>query len=156
MAMGIAPGGRRGGKAPPMSEINVTPLVDVMLVLLIIFMVTAPLLVSGVLIDLPDSKAGALKQDNTPVQVSLDGKGRLFIDEQAIADDGLAAKLTAIREARAADEPRVYVRADSRLDYGRVMRVVGEVNAAGFTKVALVSEGTGQRTKSKQERPNDE
>ena len=153
MAMSM---GGRGGRRAPMAEINVTPLVDVMLVLLIIFMITAPLLVSGVPVDLPDSRAGALKQDNTPVQVSLDGKGRLFIDEQAIADDGLAAKLTAIREARAADEPRVYVRADSRLDYGRVMRVVGEVNAAGFTKVALVSEGTGQRTKSKQERPNDE
>jgi biopolymer transport protein TolR len=127
-----------------MAEINVTPLVDVMLVLLIIFMITAPLLVSGVPVDLPDSRAGALKQDNTPVQVSLDREGRLFIDEQAIGDDGLAAKLTAIREARAADEPRVYVRADRGLDYGRVMAVVGEINAAGFTKVALVSEGTGQ------------
>ena len=154
MAMNL--GGGRGSRRAPMAEINVTPLVDVMLVLLIIFMITAPLLVSGVPVDLPDSRAGALKQDNTPVQVSLDGEGRLFIDEQAIADDGLAAKLTAIREARAADEPRVYVRADSRLDYGRVMRVVGEVNAAGFTKVALVSEGTGQGTKSEQGRPDDE
>ena len=155
MAMNLG-GGGRGNRRAPMAEINVTPLVDVMLVLLIIFMITAPLLVSGVPVDLPDSRAGALKQDNTPVQVSLDGKGRLFIDEQAIADDGLAAKLTAIREARAADEPRVYVRADSRLDYGRVMRVVGEVNAAGFTKVALVSEGTGQGTKAEQGRPDDE
>ena len=155
MAMNMG-GGGRGNRRAPMAEINVTPLVDVMLVLLIIFMITAPLLVSGVPVDLPDSRAGALKQDNTPVQVSLDGKGRLFIDEQAIADDGLAAKLTAIREARAADEPRVYVRADSRLDYGRVMRVVGEVNAAGFTKVALVSEGTGQGTKAEQGRPDDE
>ena len=154
MAMNL--GGGRGSRRAPMAEINVTPLVDVMLVLLIIFMITAPLLVSGVPVDLPDSRAGALKQDNTPVQVSLDGKGRLFIDEQAIADDGLAAKLTAIREARAADEPRVYVRADSRLDYGRVMRIVGEVNAAGFTKVALVSEGTGQGTKAEQGRPDDE
>src|SRR5688572_649783 len=149
-------GGGRGSRRAPMAEINVTPLVDVMLVLLIIFMITAPLLVSGVPVDLPDSRAGALKQDNTPVQVSLDGKGRLFIDEQAIADDGLSAKLTAIREARAADEPRVYVRADSRLDYGRVMRIVGEVNAAGFTKVALVSEGTGQETKAGQGQPDDE
>ena len=154
MAMSMG-GGGRGHRRAPMAEINVTPLVDVMLVLLIIFMITAPLLVSGVPVDLPDSRAGALKQDNTPVQLSLDAQGRLFIDDQAVGDDGLAAKLTAIREARAADEPRVYVRADSRLDYGRVMRVVGEVNAAGFTKVALVSEGTGQGTSSARERPDE-
>lgn len=142
MAMGIAPGGRRGGKAPPMSEINVTPLVDVMLVLLIIFMVTAPLLVSGVPIDLPDSKAGALKQDNTPIQVSLNAEGEIYIDEQLVPADELAAKLAAISEARAreAEGPRIYVRADRRLDFGNVMRVMGEVNAAGFKKVALVSE----------------
>ena len=142
MAMGIAPGGRRGGKAPPMSEINVTPLVDVMLVLLIIFMVTAPLLVSGVPIDLPDSKAGALKQDNTPIQVSLNAEGEIYIDEQLVPAEELAAKLAAISEARAgeAEGPRIYVRADRRLDFGNVMRVMGEVNAAGFKKVALVSE----------------
>ena len=153
MAMSMG-GGGRGGRRAPMAEINVTPLVDVMLVLLIIFMITAPLLVSGVPVDLPDSRAGALKQDNTPIQVSLDREGKLFIDEQAIGDDALAAKLTAIREARAADEPRVYVRADSGLDYGRVMRIVGEVNAAGFTKVALVSEGTGEG--AAQGQPNEE
>ena len=145
MAMGLDTG-RRGRHAPPMSEINVTPLVDVMLVLLIIFMVTAPLLVAGVPVDLPDSKAGALKQDNTPIQLSIDGNGVIFIDEAEIAADALAAKLAAIREARGAgagvagEEARIYIRADSRLDYGRVMRVVGEVNAAGFRKVALVSE----------------
>jgi biopolymer transport protein TolR len=139
MAMNMP--GKRGARRVPMSEINVTPMVDVMLVLLIIFMITAPLLVSGVPVDLPDSNAGALKQDNTPVQVSVDAAGQTFVDDQPIAGDALAAKLTAIREARAGDEPRVYVRADSTLDYGRVMQVVGEVNAAGFKKVALVSEG---------------
>ena len=139
MAMNMP--GKRGARRVPMSEINVTPMVDVMLVLLIIFMITAPLLVSGVPVDLPDSNAGALKQDSTPVQVSVDAAGQTFVDEQPIAGDALAAKLTAIREARAGDEPRVYVRADSKLDYGRVMQVVGEVNAAGFKKVALVSEG---------------
>ncbi len=139
MAMNMP--GKRGARRVPMSEINVTPMVDVMLVLLIIFMITAPLLVSGVPVDLPDSNAGALKQDNTPVQVSVDASGQAFVDEQPIAGDALAAKLTAIRETRAGDEPRVYVRADSKLDYGRVMQVVGEVNAAGFKKVALVSEG---------------
>ena len=145
--MGVGP---RGGRRAPMAEINVTPLVDVMLVLLIIFMVTAPLLVSGVPVDLPDSKAGALKQDSKPIQVSVDGQGRTFIDEQAVPGDNLAAKLKAIAEARAGDEPRVYVRADAKLDYGRVMAVVGEVNAAGFKKVALVSEAAGtndRRTK---------
>ena len=142
MAMGLSSGGRRGGKAPPMSEINVTPLVDVMLVLLIIFMITAPLLVSGVPIDLPDSKAGALKQDNTPIQLSLNAEGEIYIDEQRVPAEELAAKLAAISEARAgeAEGPRVYVRADRRLDFGNVMRVMGEVNAAGFRKVALVSE----------------
>ena len=139
MAMNLP--GKRGSRRAPMAEINVTPMVDVMLVLLIIFMITAPLLVSGVPVDLPDSNAGALKQDNTPVQVSVDASGQAFVDEQAVAGDALAAKLAAIRAARADDEPRVYVRADSSLDYGRVMRVVGEVSAAGFKKVALVSEG---------------
>jgi biopolymer transport protein TolR len=104
-------------------------------------MITAPLLVSGVPVDLPDSRAGALKQDTTPIQISLDRSGALFIDEQAIGTDALAVKLAAIREARRGDDPRVYVRADTSLDYGRVMRVVGEVSAAGFKKVALVSEG---------------
>ncbi|KPF70797.1 protein TolR [alpha proteobacterium AAP81b] len=144
MAMGLAQRRRRGGRAAPMSDINVTPLVDVMLVLLIIFMVTAPLLVAGVPIDLPDSRAKALKADDTPIQISIDAKGAVFIDKLAVADAGLAAKLAAIREART-DSPRVYVRADRSLDYGRVMEVVGEVSGAGFTKVALISEGKRER-----------
>jgi biopolymer transport protein TolR len=112
-----------------------------MLVLLIIFMVTAPLLVAGVPVDLPDSKAKALKADDTPVQVSIDKSGAVFIDQKKIAGSALPAKLNAIRQARAGDEPRVYVRADRSLDYGRVMEIVGEVSAAGFRKVALVSDG---------------
>lgn len=145
MAMGVAlPGGgrrrRRMGGAP-MADINVTPLVDVMLVLLIIFMVTAPLLVSGVAVDLPDSRAGALKQDDRPIQLSMDADGAIFIDELRIEPDTVIAKLAAIRDARgASDDMRIYVRADAALDYGRVMRVVGAVSAAGFTRVALVSE----------------
>lgn len=139
MAMGI---NTRRGKRQPMSDINITPMVDVMLVLLIIFMVTAPLLVTGVPVDLPDSRAKALKSDDTPVQVSIDAKGQVFIDQQKIAAASLPAKLAAIREARsgAGDDPRVYVRADRALDYGRVMEIVGEVSAAGFRKVALVSD----------------
>jgi biopolymer transport protein TolR len=123
-----------------MADINITPMVDVMLVLLIIFMVTAPLLVAGVPVDLPQSKAGALKSDDTPVQLSLDAQGRIFIDTMEIPDEGLADKLAALREARS-DDARVYVRADRSLDYGRVMKVVGEVSAAGFRRVALVSDG---------------
>jgi biopolymer transport protein TolR len=122
-----------------MAEINVTPLVDVMLVLLIIFMVTAPLLVSGVPVDLPDARANSLPQDQTPIQISLDGNGTLFIDSLEIAPAALPAKLSALREARS-DEARVYVRADRALDYGRVMAVVGDVNAAGFRKVVLVTD----------------
>jgi biopolymer transport protein TolR len=135
---------RRGKGRQPMAEINVTPLVDVMLVLLIIFMVTAPLLVAGVPVDLPDARAQSLPQDNTPIQISLNGEGRIYIDHLAIAPAALPAKLAALREARS-DEARVYVRADRRLDYGRVMGVVGEVNGAGFRKVALVTDGVAER-----------
>ncbi len=128
----------RRGRRLPMAEINVTPMVDVMLVLLIIFMVTAPLLVTGVPVDLPDSRAAALKADDTPVQVSLNRTGGIFIDDAAVADDTLTARLAALRVAKG-DDVRVFVRADRSLDYGRVMTVVGEVSAAGFRKVALVS-----------------
>jgi biopolymer transport protein TolR len=132
----------RGRRKMPMAEINVTPMVDVMLVLLIIFMVTAPLLVTGVPIDLPDSKAKALKSDDTPIQISIDGKGQVFVDKMQVPAASLPAKLAAIREARsgAADDARVYVRADKGLDYGAVMAIVGEVSAAGFRKVALISD----------------
>jgi biopolymer transport protein TolR len=132
--------GQRGGRRQPMAEINVTPLVDVMLVLLIIFMVTAPLLVAGVPVDLPDARAQSLPQDNTPIQISLNDRGELFVDRLATQPAALPAKLAALRSARS-DEARVYVRADRRLDYGRVMAVVGEVNSAGFKKVALVTDG---------------
>jgi biopolymer transport protein TolR len=135
-------GGRvgRSQRRAPMADINVTPLVDVMLVLLIIFMVTAPLLVAGVPVDLPDARAQSLPQDQTPIQISLEAKGTLFIDRMEVAPAALPAKLAALREARS-DDARVYVRADRALDYGRVMAVVGEVNAAGFKKVALVTDG---------------
>jgi biopolymer transport protein TolR len=140
MAMSpIAGSGRRGRRAP-MAEINVTPMVDVMLVLLIIFMVTAPLLVAGVPVDLPDSKAGALDQEHKPVQISLDQKGRIFVDQDEVADTALGAKLAQIASSsREAGGPRIFLRADKALDYGRVMRVMGELNNAGLRKVALVS-----------------
>ena len=140
MAMGIS--SRRGRRRAPMAEINVTPLVDVMLVLLIIFMVTAPLLVAGVPIDLPESRAGALDQQAEPVQVAIDGQGRITIDEAPVEEAELARKFAAIAAQPApADGRRVYLRADKRLDYGRVMRVMGELNRAGLNRVALVSVG---------------
>lgn len=129
--------GRR--KRAPMSEINVTPLVDVMLVLLIIFMVTAPLLVAGVPINLPDSRAKALDQGEKPVQISLDTDGRLFIDTKEVRPTDLPARLSAIKSSGDAQGPQVYLRADRGLDYGDVMRVMGEINRAGLTRVALVT-----------------
>ena len=125
-----------------MAEINVTPLVDVMLVLLIIFMITAPLLVAGVPVDLPESRAKALDQESKPVQIALDGKGALFIDDAPVADADLSQRLA---EIAAQPEPpegrRIYLRADKGLDYGKVMRVMGELNRAGLNRVALVSVG---------------
>ena len=140
----VPPGSGRSRGRRPMADINVTPLVDVMLVLLIIFMVTAPLLVTGVPVDLPDANSKALNdEDNKPVQVSVDNTGAVFIDEMQITVEELGPKLTAIAEARR-DDPRIYVRADAGLDYGLVMRVVGEVNGAGFKKVALITEQKGK------------
>jgi biopolymer transport protein TolR len=133
-------GGERRGRRTPMAEINVTPMVDVMLVLLIIFMVTAPLLVAGVPVDLPDSKAGALDQERRPVQISLDAKGALFVDAQEVPPELLGAKLAGIAaSSREPGGPRIFLRADRGLDYGRVMAVMGEIDKAGLRKVALVS-----------------
>jgi biopolymer transport protein TolR len=128
-----------------MSEINVTPLVDVMLVLLIIFMVTAPLLVAGVPINLPDSRAKALDQGEKPVQISLDADGRLFFNTKEVRPADLPARLSAIKSSGDAQGPQVYLRADRGLDYGEVIRVMGEISRAGLTRVALVTtEDQGQ------------
>ncbi len=138
MAMGIAAGGRRR-RATPMAEINVTPLVDVMLVLLIIFMVTAPLLVAGVPVDLPAARAAALRQkQDKPLAVSLDASGGVFIGDEAVAEDALTDRLTALHAT--APDTRVLVRADKSLSYGRVLEVMGEIASSGFTRVALVSQ----------------
>ena len=127
-----------------MAEINVTPLVDVMLVLLIIFMVTAPLLVAGVPVDLPESRAAPLDNQVQPVQISLDGEGRIFIDEAQVAEAALPQRLAAIAAEPAPEEGRrIFLRADRGLDYGRVMRVMGELNRAGLNRVALVSTAGG-------------
>jgi biopolymer transport protein TolR len=140
MAMGPIHSGGQRRRRTPMAEINVTPMVDVMLVLLIIFMVTAPLLVAGVPVNLPDSKAGALDQESQPIQISLDGSGAIFIDESPTNVAQLSARLQQIAAAsREEGGPRIFLRADRGLDYGRVMAVMGEINAAGLRKVALVS-----------------
>ncbi len=143
MAMSGPPSGRRGRARPPMADINVTPLVDVMLVLLIIFMVTAPLLGTGVPVNLPETRAKGLDQDAKPTIVSIDRDGGLFIDDAQISDAELPDRLAEIVSANAgkAEPPQIFLRADTALDYGRVMRVMGELNRAGLNKVALVSTG---------------
>ena len=126
-----------------MAEINVTPLVDVMLVLLIIFMVTAPLLVAGVPVKLPQSRARAIDQDSKPVTLSIDGKGQVFLDEAPVTDVDLPQRFAELRQ-QLDPETQLFLRADSTLEYGRVMRVMGELNRAGLNKVALVTTGLTQ------------
>lgn len=133
-------GKRRHRRRPVMAEINVTPMVDVMLVLLIIFMVSAPLLTVGVPIDLPQTQAKSLDQDKEPLAVSVDDKGKIFLQNSEISVDELVAKLKAITEARGGFDERIYVRGDKKVDYGTVMRVMGRLSAAGFKRVALVTE----------------
>jgi biopolymer transport protein TolR len=127
----------------PMSEINVTPFVDVMLVLLIIFMVTAPLLTAGVSIDLPQSKAKELPaQNEQPLTVTVDREGQIYLGEEksALAPEQLVDKLTAISKVRGGYDERIFVRGDHKVNYGAVMQVMGRISAAGFKKVALVTE----------------
>ena len=145
MAMNMAGssggGGRRGRRrAAPMAEINVTPMVDVMLVLLIIFMVSAPLLTVGVPLDLPQTQAKSLDQDKNPLTLSVNLKGQVFLNETEIPLDQLVPKLKAITEARAGLDERIFVRGDKKVDYGTVMKVMGRLSQAGFRRVALVTE----------------
>jgi len=140
--MGPASGGgrRRRGRRPVMSEINVTPFVDVMLVLLMVFMVSAPLLTVGVPLDLPQSQGKSLEQDREPLTVSVNVKGEVFLQNSEIGVDDLVPKLKAVTEARGGADARIYVRGDKKVDYGTMMRVMGRLSAAGFHKVALVTE----------------
>jgi biopolymer transport protein TolR len=142
-------GGRRGrgrGRTrTPMAEINVTPLVDVMLVLLIIFMVTAPLLVSGVPVELPESKAKALDQKQEPLDISIDKEGAVFIDGNPVKDSDLAAALAPIAAAQDPADPRqIMLRGDKEIGYGQMMRVMGELNRAGLNSVSLVTTGSAE------------
>ena len=137
---GVTGGKRRHRRKPVMAEINVTPMVDVMLVLLIIFMVSAPLLTVGVPLDLPQTQAKSLDNDKEPLTVSVDTKGGVFLQNTEIKIDELVPKLQAITQARGGNDERIYVRGDKKVDYGTVMRVMGRLSAAGFRRVALVTE----------------
>ncbi len=128
---------RRGRKLAPMSEINVTPFVDVMLVLLIIFMVAAPLLTVGVPIDLPETQANALNSDTQPITVSVNAEGLIFLQETAIGIDEVVPKLEAISTTGFSE--RIYVRGDTNADYGTVMKVMARISAAGFKNLGLVT-----------------
>jgi len=144
MGGGLQPGGAlssrraRRRSARPMSEINVTPMVDVMLVLLIIFMVTAPLLTVGVPIELPKSEAKQLEGDKEPLTISVDPEGKIFLQETELQIDVIVPKLTAI--AKNGYDERIFVRGDRRVNYGVVMRVMGTISAAGFRRIALISD----------------
>jgi biopolymer transport protein TolR len=129
---------RRRARPKAMSEINVTPFVDVMLVLLIVFMVTAPLLTVGIAVDLPQTRARALGQDQEPLSVTIDRSGQVFLQNTAVSQEELVPKLTAI--ARNGYDQRIYVRADKTVPYGTVAQIMGLISSAGFTRIGLVND----------------
>lgn len=137
---GAASGAERGKRRHyrPMSEINVTPMVDVMLVLLVIFMITAPLLTVGVPVDLPKTEASVITGQDEPLVVTIDGRGRIFLQDTEIALDKLVPRLRAITVNK--PDARIFVRGDKSVVYGRIMEVMGTVSHAGFSKVALIAE----------------
>ena len=140
MAMHL-PSKKSRGRRAPMAEINVTPLVDVMLVLLIIFMVTAPLLTAGVPVNLPESKAKQLDSEQKPIQIAVDNHGDVYVDTVLTSDADLGQVLAAIARQGGSDgkPPMIFLRADQELGYGKVMRVMGELNRAGLNRVSLVT-----------------
>lgn len=143
MGMGVASGGggggrRRGRKKAVMSEINITPMVDVMLVLLIIFMVAAPMMTAGVPLDLPSSAAAALPNQADPITVGVTPDGQVFIDNDAVPEGDLIAQLTQ-RGVNGAED-RIFLRGDTSANYGAVMRVMGLLSAGGFTKIGLITQ----------------
>jgi len=144
MGMGVASGGggggrrRRGRKKAVMSEINITPMVDVMLVLLIIFMVAAPMMTAGVPIDLPSSAAAAMPNQADPVTVGVTPEGAIFIDETPVTEADLVNQLNALGVNGAED--RIFLRGDTSANYGAVMRVMGLLSAGGFSKIGLITQ----------------
>jgi biopolymer transport protein TolR len=142
--------GRRSGaraRLRPNADINITPMVDVMLVLLIIFMVTAPLLTAGVAVDLPKTRAKLLSQDKEPLTITIEKNGKIFLQETEIESAELVPRLTAIAEN--GYDQRIFVRGDKAVDYGTVMQVMGELNAAGFRRIGLVTEPPRGESKKK-------
>jgi biopolymer transport protein TolR len=142
-SMNIAAAGGRSQRRrrPVMSEINVTPFVDVMLVLLIVFMVSAPLLTVGVPIDLPQSQAKALEQNNEPLTISVNNQSQIFLQKDEIKVDDLLPKLKAIIDARGGtSNDLIYIRGDRTVAYGMMMRVMGRISGAGYHRIALVTE----------------
>ena len=143
MAVSLS-GGRASGRSRyrPMAEINVTPLVDVMLVLLIIFMVAAPLMTVGVPVDLPKTTAQPLNQESEPLTITVNPEGKIFLQETELPLEGLVPRLQAImrEQPQGAPERRIFVRGDKAISYGRVMEVMGTIAGAGFTRVALLAE----------------
>ena len=133
----------RHSKKEPISEINVTPFVDVMLVLLIIFMVTAPLLTVGVQVDLPETSADTLPEETEPLTVTINAKGEIFIQEKKVEYKKIIAKILAVSNNRT--NTRIYVRGDKTINYGRVLEIMGMLSGSGFTKVALISEPYKER-----------
>jgi len=142
MAMGMA-GGRRsrrhGHRRAPMAEINVTPFVDVMLVLLIIFMVTAPLLASGVPVDLPESRANPVDQEPDQITIAVDSAGFVYIDDVPIEDSDLPLALESLLGPAGSEQPLINLRADREINWGRAMAVMGELNRAGLTRISLIT-----------------
>jgi len=143
MAAGSKAGGgrrRRGGRRhQPMSEINVTPLVDVMLVLLIIFMVTAPLLTVGVPLDLPKTSAGGISADTQPITISVGADGKVFLQESEIEASEVTARLAAIASNRQGQETRIFLRGDKAVPYDAIARILADISTAGFRKITLSS-----------------
>ena len=133
----------RHSKKEPISEINVTPFVDVMLVLLIIFMVTAPLLTVGVQVDLPETSADTLPEETEPLTITINAKGEIFIQEKKVEYEKIIAKILAVSNNRT--NTRIYVRGDKTINYGRVLEIMGMLSGSGFTKVALISEPYKER-----------
>ncbi len=141
------PRGRRNARQSVMSEINITPFVDIMLVLVVILMVAAPLLTLGVPVDLPEASVAPVNQEREPLILTVDKEGRIYMQDAEIEAEALVPRLVAVAETN--EELRIFVRGDREINYGRVMEVMGLVNRAGFTRVALIAEaptpGSGSR-----------
>lgn len=138
MAMNISKGNKTRGRGRLMSEINVTPMVDVMLVLLIIFMITSPMLVAGIEVDLPETKSSPISGQDKPLVISINKQGEIFIMETKIPAADLVAKLGNITKEK--KDTRIFVKGDKNLSYGKIVEIMAEINNAGFTKVALISD----------------